>query len=155
MQHYFTLTLHTITLVKIFFQKGCSLCLRWSFFITPDLSFLLLPSQCCLLPRWALTAYLPCFLGGQALPHPFFQADPISLRSQATPPSYVGHIYYVTWKPSFLGQLSRSHGHEYPSSTVPCCSKTVACERNNQPPWDKMCQGMPKGAGPTMYIVAN
>ncbi len=151
MQHYFTLILHTITLVKIFFQKGCSLCLGWSFFIMPDLSFLL-PSQCCLLPHWALTAYLPCFLGGQALPHPFFQADPISLRSQATPPSYVGHIYYVTWKPAFLGQPSQSHGHEYPSSTFPCCSKTVACERNNQPHGTRCTRACPRELAPPCLL---
>jgi hypothetical protein len=90
-QHYFTIILHTITLVKIFFKKSCSLCSRWSFLVTPDLPCLLLPSSCCLLPRWALTAYLLCFLGGRALPHSLPQADPISLRSQATPRFHVRH----------------------------------------------------------------
>ncbi len=33
-------------------------------------AWLVLPFPCCLLPRWELTAYLPSFLWGLALPHP-------------------------------------------------------------------------------------
>ncbi len=60
----------TCTIYKSSPQENSSLCTRRSFFITPDSSFLLLPSPCCLLPHRALTAYLPCSLGGLGPPSP-------------------------------------------------------------------------------------
>ncbi len=68
-----------------------SLCSRWSFFITPNLPVLPRPCPYCLCPCWALTAYLPRFLGAGPSFAPFPQADPISIRSQATARSHVGH----------------------------------------------------------------
>jgi hypothetical protein len=73
-------------------ERGGSLCLRWSFSITPDLPVPPCPSPCCLCPCSASTAYLPRFLGGGPSLTPLPQADPISLRSQASPSSHVGHI---------------------------------------------------------------
>ncbi len=59
-----------ITWSSCLVKKNRSLCSRWSFFITSDLPGLPRPCPCCPCPRWALTVYLSCFLGGQALPSP-------------------------------------------------------------------------------------
>ncbi len=69
-QHYFNSDNITCNHTTINAFLKILICMRWSFFITPDSSFLLLPSPCCLLPCWELTAYLLCSLGGLALPHP-------------------------------------------------------------------------------------
>ncbi len=83
-----------ITLIIWFFhlvKKNHSLCSRWSFFITSYLPSLPRPCPCCPCPRWALTACLLCLPGSRTLPHPLPPPDPISLRSQATAHSCVGH----------------------------------------------------------------
>ncbi len=76
MQHYFNhrnITQNHTT--KGIFLK-CSLCAHWFFFITPDSSFLLLFSSCCLLPCWELTAYLPYSQGPGPLLPPFPKLTP-------------------------------------------------------------------------------
>ncbi len=99
-----------INYMVLVFGKNSSLCLRWSFFIMPDLPVPPRPCPCCPCPCWALTAYFPRFLGGQPSLTPLPQADPISLRTQARPapmsgtiiPVYISLFYIILNTSSYI-----------------------------------------------------
>jgi hypothetical protein len=64
-------------------------------------------------------------------------------------------FYYVNWNMLSLCLPSWSHGHDYPSALLPCCIKTVPCERNNPPPSPQMCWGIPQEAFSATFIAAS
>ncbi len=96
------------------FWISSSLCARWSFFIMPDSSFLLLLSPCCLLPCWALTAYLPYLLGaGPSLtpstkltPFPSGPRQRLALMSSTLPLPGGGELF-PSWSSSVHSTIFR------------------------------------------------